>query len=1501
MDSRQLLLAALFAATATFSGLALAHYYASRYGSEGTIALHRKIDSFPSIQAVMFDLAGPTDFVDGFPIDETGFWARIWWHKISLVAVLLAQATLAALASDLDIVQFSFLLYLLLLAVLSARTQDLETHARLNAILASLTSTALLILASDALVPSTDIVSSLSTIALYLVATSIALTIPRGPLQHFPAANIYAPSVIASAKDPRPNNVHGAVDASPLSALFFSYISKIITLPSGFGVADLPILTASMRATVNFSRIRTALLQYRYWSLPPGLRFGVLTMRTNAISLLSVLVLSATIAALRYVPAYCMRNLLQILEQRQSAELSREAKQWGFVYVTAQLATALAFGFGWGQLWNRAHITDIQMVAQTNTLLFMKTLVRKDVASQSANAKNAAAQFAHKADIITVMSQDVHRISSMSIQIYTLTDAVVQLVLGTWLLYSLLGVSAFVGLVAALVSVPLQQYIGKIIIRTQQALMKAKDERIALTNEILGGIRMIKFMAWERNFEAKLWAIRDKELEGQKTTYLMKTLLTAIGNLIPLLFALASFGHYTITRHETLSPSIAFTAILIFNGIQYAISGFPEAILAGIQCFVSLRRIDQYLDGLEVSATQSENISSPYRIALSSASITWPAANPTAFKLANLTLEFPIGELSLVCGKVGSGKSLLLLGLLGEAEIVSGHVFCPRSSPDFLANSANAIDAANWVVAGACAYVPQTAWLRNQSIRDNILFELPFSAERYAKTLEVCALLPDLEIFQYGDLSEIGERGITLSTGQKARVSLARAVYSRASILLLDDILSAVDVHTAHHLYHECLKGELMHGRTVILVSHHIQLSADGATHIVALDKGEVMFQGDPVGFRCSSAFLGLSQSKHIVEGSLPEPDLATKDGLSRPTISTAAPTALKLASTGGTGTVPKLVAEEVSSVGRIDWDVWKTLLGAYGGRFFWLSFAIVLLIASLGPVFENSYLRIWSDAGEGQRPLHYLLIYAAILCINLGFRMTHLLILYHGSIKSSTILYRRLLETVLFSGIRFHDTNARGGLLNRFGKDIQIIDGSIADDFGRTLKLGLSTAVTLITITVVGGLTFALAVFALGIAFAIASQDYGHTSRDMRRLVSTTFSPLYSIYDNAVTGVVVIRSFGASTTFLRSMMRFVDANSCACHWQWGLNRWFSVISIAFGSSIVAAVGLVVLLSPSIDASLAGMALVFASTISAELMYFVRAFVGLEQCLVAVERVKETSDAPREPPEIVEPRPPSDWPANGEISCEDLSVRYAPGLPNVLHNASFRVSPGEKIGIVGRTGSGKTSLLLSFFRFIEPTSGRIVIDGVDISNIGLTDLRGRLTIIPQDPTILSGTLRLTLDAFGEYEDADIFEALRRVHLISDEANDSVFNDLDSPVSPGGNNFSAGQKQLLCMARAILKHSKILLIDEATASLDYATARKIQSTIREKFSGSTIITIAHRLRSIMDYDKVMVLRDGHIVEFDSPRALLERQDSQFSDMCQAAGKEEFATLRSLAGV
>ncbi|KAF8507555.1 multidrug resistance-associated ABC transporter [Gautieria morchelliformis] len=1575
--------------------------------NDGKIELPASYDSDDEFEPELagerdpFAVTRPEDFIDGTPIDEDKFWVKTRIRKFILIAIYAALVSIDttafgySLASQVPTETLSFLfrtlfdIYLVILAALTLQDVEVPHHWVTTVHLSALSIFAFTLSFVTSILPETDDIqvslakesnsSQLLTgiwytnLLLTFFAVTVSSTIPRGPKLHFPSEAIYSEKTLETSTTHDYDNVCGLSDASVVDFLLFSYTTKVIMLGAtseSLEIGDLPIVTANMRATTLYHRMRVAMRRVklkpltilpaflfgtrRSWQWAPKSGSGWTLMyrlaRVNIVPFTLQISLASIGALLYYAPAFFLQRLVKFLEVNKSGEA--KDIRWGWVYCAGLFLTNALSHLINGHLWSISTTTlQVRMRVQLNSILFAKTLVRKDVASSSAQSEITSQpemakdreedEFSSKAQIMTLMTTDVDRVSEFAWHIFSLIDSPIEIVIGSYFLYKLLGVSCFIGLAVTCLFLPMNHWAGKVVVVAQDSLMKARDERVSLMNEILGAIRMLKFMAWERSFEKKVLKVREKELHFQRRNYIIETLFNTIWNASPVVVTLVSFWHFAVVRRQTLTPSIAFTSIAVFTEMKFALNALPETFINMLQSLVSVRRIEKYLGSAEVAAApplETQDLT----IALNNATITWPqdrgsgssassaASTPRhRFVLIDLTLKFPVGEMSLICGRLGSGKTLLLYSLLGEADLLSGQVRCPRSPPDAIASFTGHIPPPeDWVIPGLCAYVPQASWLRNASIRDNILFNLPFVEERYRKTLEVCALVSDLRILEDGDEAEIGERGVNLSGGQKARVSLARAVYSRASVLLLDDVLSAVDAHTAHHLYENCLQGELLQGRTVVLVSHHVQLCAPGASYVVALDNGRVTFAGNSENFRTSGVMDGLLQSDNP---DMKRPNEVLPRGRDSQMLKTLAQD-VEPSSEASSTVAPapeeeakalekkkklgpkRLVEEETRAVGRISRDIWRTYILACGGRVYWSLFVVAMVLAAASPVLENGWLKIWSGAvetGEMTRStVFYISVYAGVAAIGLVFSTLRWFVLYFGAIEASTVLYKRLLEAVLFAEIRFHDTISRGRLLNRFGKDFEGIDSSLSDNFGRSVINGLSVCTTVVAVTVVGGLPFFIAVMVLGYVYYSAAKVYGQTSRDMRRLDSVTRSPLYSIYGETISGVAILRAFGAGSKFLRDMLRNVDTNINPYFWMWGVNRWLSVRFNLTSSAAVGVTGVVVLLTPSIDASLAGFALAFISMMMNDLLFMVRRFVGLEQSLVAVERVKEFSELRREPPEFIEPRPPTSWPSQGECVVEDLCIRYAHDLPDVLHNLTFTLHPGERVGILGRTGCGKSTLALSFFRFVEASRGRVIIDGLDISKLGLTDLRSRLTIIPQDPTILSGTLRSTLDVFEEYEDAEIFEALQRVHLIppSDApeeelgaVNANVFRNLDSPVSEEGDNFSTGEKQLICMARAILKRAKVLVMDEATASVDYATDELIGRTIRHEFAGSTIMTIAHRLRTVVDYNRVMLLDEGRIVEFDSPAMLLSDPNSQFYSLCKATGQTEFSMLRRMAGL
>ncbi|KAK9238147.1 hypothetical protein V1525DRAFT_125797 [Lipomyces kononenkoae] len=1168
--------------------------------------------------------------------------------------------------------------------------------------------------------------------------------------------------------------------------------------------------------------------------------------------------------------------------------------------------------------------------------------------------------------VINLMSVDAVRISDSFANLNQLVKGLTVIAAAFILLYRNLGVSALVGMATMFLVLPINYAYSKGFAKIDAALMAVRDERTHKTNEILQSIKIIKFFAWEAMFKADLLEIRKKELRKLRQQYLLWAAAVIVWFGFPTVLTCVTFGFYTLVEKKELTASVAFSSVALFNLVRTPMDRLAMLVSDVIDTKVSLDRIHRFMT--EETTDKYEQLTIPRGpnspcIGFENATLSWGSnENSQKFGLRNLNIDFKVGEITLVIGPTGAGKTSLLMGLLGEMTLLEGNVFLPGVSSEY----GHQIDPATGL-SNSVAYCSQQPWLLNESIKNNILFGSPYDHVRYQACIDACALRHDLAIFEAGDNTEVGERGIALSGGQKQRISLARALYSPAKHLLLDDCLSAVDSHSALWIYQNCILGPLMYGRTCILVSHNVALTVVGANHIIVLNNGTVQFQGTPeeafeAGVLGDDELLQQSistrNSSMAVSRSESSADLVSKQHApigapaeeSRKSVTDEVEVTESVIEDSGEQSVcqpknppPPLVQAEESEIGQVKLNVYLTYFRSMGPGWYWLIVLIAFVGQQGGLVIQSWWIREWannasdvSDAVSGlgltsgqqsseeRRPgshgvVYYLWIYAAISVLYMIISFCREGVVFIGSLVASRQLFEQLLQRVLRATPRFFDSTPVGRILNRFSKDIEIVDQEVAGNLLSVMHSIVALAIILILITSILP-RFLFAAVLICLIYYVINIFYLRSSRELKRIQSVTRSPIYQHFGETLAGLSTIRAYACEKRFMYQDLLYIETNLRPYTLLWACNRWMCLLVQSAGGLVATFAGVFVVLSQgSIDSGLAGLCLTYAITFSENMLYLVMLYAVTEMDMNSVERINEYLHIDQEAPEIEENcRPPVGWPSNGGISVRDLSLRYAPELPPVIRNVSFDIQPGWKVGIVGRTGAGKSTIASAFFRFLEPLTGTIIIDDIDISKIGLRDLREALTIIPQDPTLFSGTIRSNLDPFSRYTDSAIFEALRRVHLIdnagfrydntgenhqsgssTDDNYDpvNVFYNLASPITEGGTNLSQGQRQLMCLARSLLKLPRVIILDEATASIDYETDTLLQKTIREEFTATTILTIAHRLRSIIDYDMILVMDEGTVKEYDRPHLLLQKKGSIFRAMCESSG--ELPTLAEMA--
>ncbi|GLU18970.1 hypothetical protein SLE2022_352430 [Rubroshorea leprosula] len=1248
-------------------------------------------------------------------------------------------------------------------------------------------------------------------------------------------------------------------NASSFSILTFSWMGSLITLGNrkkSLDSEDVPQLDSHDSVVKCFPNFGNMLKS------AGGVGSGVTTLKLVKVLFLLVwkeflwtafLTLLETVAS--YVGPYLIDTLVQYFNGRQ------EFKNEGYLLVTTLFSAKLVECLSQRHLYFRLRRIGIRIRVVLVTMIYNKGLTLSCQSMQNHTS----------GEIINFMTIDAERVGNSSWYIHDPWKVILQVALSLFILYRNLGIASVAAFIVTVLLMLANFPFGKLEEKFQEKMMESKDKRMKATLEILRNMRILKLQGWEMKFLSRIFELRNVETGWLKKYVYTSTVTRFLFWAAPIFVSVATFGGCMLLGIPLVSGKI-ISAIATFNILQGSINSLPETISVIVQTKVSLNRIASFscLDDLHSNVVERlPRGTSDIAMEIVDGNFSWDLSN-TNVTLKDINLKVHHGMRVAVSGIVGSGKSSFLACILGEIPKITGTV----------------------KLCGLKAYVAQSPWIQSGSIQENILFGKGMDKQKYEMVLEACSLKKDLEILPFGDQTVIGERGINLSGGQKQRIQIARSLYQDADIYLFDDPFSAVDAHTGSHLFKEVLLG-ILKSKTVIYVTHQVEfLSA--ADLILVMKDGRITQAGKYDEILCQGTdfmeLVGAHEKALLALDTVEVVSVSSEASMSKDDVVSGIEE-IESIQNGKTddivGSKGQLVQEEEREKGRVGFSIyWKYITTAYGGALF--PFVVLAqILFQLLQISGNWWLAWATPASIDVKPavgnstlimVYVALAFGSSLCV-----LARGMFLYTAGYKTANLLFNKMHYCIFRAPMSFFDATPSGRILNRVSTDQSAVDLRIPDQFG-------GTAFTLIRLLGIIAMMSQAAwqvfiVFIPVIATSIwYQQHYISSARELSRLTGVRRAPIIQHFAETISGSTTIRSFDQQLRFRETNMKLNDYYSQPLFYSAGANSWLC-FRLDMLSSIMFAFFLVFLISiPQgvIDPGIAGLSVTYGISLNRLQSSMMWGLSYLENGIVSVERILQYSSIPSESPLVIErDRPAHAWPSFGEIHIHDLQVRYAPNLPLVLRGLTCTF-PGElKTGIVGRTGSGKSTLIQTLFRIVEPAAGQIIIDGVNISSIGLHDLRSRLSIIPQDPTMFEGTVRSNLDPLEEYTDEQIWEALDKCQL-GDEVRKKE-EKLDSTVSENGENWSMGQRQLVCLGRVLLKKSKVLVLDEATASVDTATDSLIQQTLKKHFSRCTVITIAHRITSVLDSDMVLFLNQGVVEENDSPAKLLGNKSSSFAQL------------------
>ncbi|XP_044748946.1 ATP-binding cassette sub-family C member 10 [Coccinella septempunctata] len=1184
-------------------------------------------------------------------------------------------------------------------------------------------------------------------------------------------------------------------------------------------------------------------------------------------------------------------------------EDKNEPIHWGYLYAAGLASSAIV-----GALCD-SHFQFWMSVIGLKMRTALVTTIYRKVLAVNGSVLNS---YFSVGEIVNFMSTDTDRIVNSCPSFHAVWSIPFQLGVTLYLLYTQVGLAFLAGVVFSVALIPINKLIANKIGQLSTKLMAEKDSRVRVITEVLRGIKAVKLYVWEQHFIRSIKGLRKRELKYLKGRKYLDALCVYFWATTPVLISILTFGTY-VQMGNKLTAATVFTGIALLNMLISPLNAFPWVLNGLTEAWVSMKRIQKLLNLTEVDLKDfyDEKIMEENRhcdIVLQSGSFNWgksltseeidqlhskaerkslkgkgrgkgklsesseeqPEVEPRLFELHDISIKIKKGEFIGVMGTVGCGKSSFLSAILGELNMTEGDIAISQ-------------------VDGGFGFVSQQPWLQRGTIRDNILFGKTFDEQRYKSVLFACGLADDIYSLPAADLTGIGDSGTTLSGGQKARIALARAVYQDKSVYLLDDVLSAVDVKVARHIFQHCIM-KMLKDKTRILCTHLVDYLVY-ADRIILMENGAVKLQG---------------KSMHVLrnfDSNLPLDLELSDDSQSTSTLENSLLSSVRMESKSED--TDSVLLNERSQRGSLEFGVLRSYLAAVG----WLLVLAILLSIVLMQTSRNMtdlWLSQWVTATHSENNStnysgnllmyqvylseepnfatidFYLKVYVALAVFNSVFTLLRAFLFAYGGIVAARRIHQMLLVSVMRAQSTFFDVSPVGRILNRFSSDTYTIDDSLPFIMNILLAQFFGLMGTVI-ITIYGLPWICLILFPLVPVYHWLQYSYRRTSRELKRISSSTMSPLYSHFNETLQGLSTIRAMRASRRFKKGNEENLEENIKAQFSSQAAARWLGLRLQFIGVAMVTGVSFIAVIQHHYDVAdpgLIGLAVSYALSVTGSLGGVINAFTETEREMIAVERVNQY--VTQVPPETTHHscEPPFGWPNQGVIHFDKVVLRYRENLPPSLSGVSFETRPCEKIGVVGRTGAGKSSLIAGLFRMVEVNSGSIFIDTVRIRDVSLSSLRSRLFCIPQEPFLFSGTLRDNLDPLGEFRDNEIWSALGKVNLVD---TIKTLGGLENDVGSGGMNFSMGQKQLVCLARAVLHNAKILCIDEATANVDHETDRLIQLTLRTAFRQSTVLTIAHRVETILDSDRVLVMGDGRVLEFDTPDSLLADTNSHFYQM------------------